>query len=99
MSDFLSTSRIVLQRSLKLFSPSVLTQPCAHLLETNFKGQQTTMARSTMRNPLPLTLLTSALVVQVAHSQVGTITQDIFTLSAFPLQKPCAQSCFVVTEF
>ena len=65
----------------------------------NVKGQQTTMARSTMRNPLPLTLLTSALVVQVAHSQVGTITQDIFTLSAFPLQKPCAQSCFVVTEF
>lgn len=57
------------------------------------------MTRSTIRNPLHLSLFATTLLLQLAHTQVGTITQDIYTLSAFPLQKPCAQSCFVVTGF
>lgn len=57
------------------------------------------MTRSTIRNPLHLSLLATTLLVQLTHSQVGSITEDIYTLSAFPLQKPCAQSCFVVTGF
>jgi hypothetical protein len=57
------------------------------------------MTRSTIRNPLHLSLLATTLLLQLTHTQVGTITQDIYILSAFPLQKPCAQSCFVVTGF
>jgi hypothetical protein len=87
-------------RSLKLLSlPSVLIQPSAHSFQDNSKPQETTMTRSTIRNPLRLSLLATTLLLQLTHAQVGTITQDIYTLSAFPLQKPCAQSCFVVTDF
>ncbi|EON69657.1 hypothetical protein W97_08938 [Coniosporium apollinis CBS 100218] len=49
------------------------------------------------RNPSHLSLLATTLFLQLTHAQVGTITQDVYTLSAFPLQKPCAQSCFVAT--
>jgi hypothetical protein len=31
----------------------------------------------------------------LARAQVGTVTQDITTLQDFPLQKQCAQGCFV----
>ncbi|KAF2247427.1 hypothetical protein BU26DRAFT_566406 [Trematosphaeria pertusa] len=37
------------------------------------------------------------LSLHTAYAQVGTVTQDITTISAFPLQKDCAQSCFVRT--
>ncbi|ERF69236.1 hypothetical protein EPUS_01193 [Endocarpon pusillum Z07020] len=57
------------------------------------------MTHSTIRNLLHLSLLTTTLLLQLTHGQVGTITQDVYTLSAFPLQKPCAQSCFVATGF
>jgi hypothetical protein len=57
------------------------------------------MTRSTIRNPLYLSLLATTLLLQLTHTQVGTITQDIYSLSAFPLQKPCAQSCFLTTGF
>lgn len=46
-----------------------------------------------------LHLLTSTIILQLVYAQVGTITQDIIALSAFPFQKPCAQSCFVVTGY
>jgi hypothetical protein len=67
--------------------------------QDNFKPQETTMTRSTIRNSLRLSLLATTLLLQLTNAQVGTITQDIYTLSAFSLQKPCAQSCFVVTGF
>jgi hypothetical protein len=57
------------------------------------------MTRSAIRNPLHLSLLATTLLLHFTHAQVGTITQDVYTLSAFPLQKPCAQSCFVATGF
>lgn len=38
-------------------------------------------------------------ILTVTNAQVGTITQDLTTVSAFPLQKACAQSCFVETGF
>ena len=55
------------------------------------------MPRSTIRKPLHLSLLATTLLLQFINAQVGTITQDIYTLSAFPLQKPCAQACFIGT--
>jgi hypothetical protein len=33
--------------------------------------------------------------VPVAHSQIGTVTQDISTIAAYSKQLPCAQSCFM----
>lgn len=57
------------------------------------------MTRSTIRNPLHFSLLVTTLLLQLTHAQIGTITQDVSTLSAFPLQKPCAQSCFFTTDF
>src|SRR5271155_1496217 len=50
--------------------------------QDNFKPQETTMTRSTIRNPLHLSLLATTLLLQLTHTQVGTITQDIYTLSA-----------------
>jgi hypothetical protein len=44
-------------------------------------------------------LLTIWHILAITNAQVGTITQDLTTLSAFPLQKVCAQSCFVLTGF
>lgn len=55
------------------------------------------MTFSTIRNPLHISLLTTTFLVQLTHAQIGTITQDVYTISAFPSQKPCAQSCFVNT--
>jgi hypothetical protein len=43
--------------------------------------------------------LTACLILPITNAQVGTITQDLTTLSAFPLQKACAQSCFLTTGF
>lgn len=57
------------------------------------------MGRSTIWNSLYLLFPASTLFLPLTHAQVGTITQEVFALSAFPLQKPCAQSCFVVTGF
>lgn len=58
------------------------------------------MTRLIIRNPLHLSsFLATTLLLQHTHAQVGTVTQNIYTLSAFPLQKPCAQSCFVETAF
>jgi hypothetical protein len=57
------------------------------------------MTYSTIRGQLYLILLATALLLQLTHAQVGTITQDIYDISAFPSQKPCAQSCFVLTGF
>jgi hypothetical protein len=50
-----------------------------------------------MRNPLKFALFATAILRQAVCAQIGTITQDVFTMSAFSLQKPCAQSCFIVT--
>jgi hypothetical protein len=57
------------------------------------------MTCSAIRNLLHLSLLATTLLLQFTHAQVGTITQEVYTLSAFPLQKPCAQSCFFDTGF
>jgi hypothetical protein len=54
------------------------------------------MTSSTTRSSLRLHLL-AATLLQLSHAQVGTITQDVFSLSVYSLQKPCAQSCFVMT--
>lgn len=57
------------------------------------------MTRSTTPNPLHIYLLATSLLLQLTHAQIGTITQDIYNLSAFPLQKLCAQTCFVDTDY
>lgn len=57
------------------------------------------MTRSTIRNPIHIALLANTLLLQLTYAQIGTITQDVFTLPAFSLQKPCAQDCFVDTGF
>jgi hypothetical protein len=43
--------------------------------------------------------LTICLVLPITNAQVGTITQDLTTLAAYPLQKACAQACFLTTGF
>jgi hypothetical protein len=40
-------------------------------------------------------LLTFVLMSVLARAQVGTVTQDITAIPDFPLQKQCAQGCFV----
>ena len=57
------------------------------------------MARSSIRIPLEIPLLATTFLLQLTNAQIGTVTQDIFTLTAFTLQKPCAQSCFLNTGF
>ncbi|KAF2501497.1 hypothetical protein BU16DRAFT_201114 [Lophium mytilinum] len=42
---------------------------------------------------------TTILILPNAHAQVGTVTQQVTTLSAFPSQKECARDCFVTTGF
>ncbi|KAF7503121.1 hypothetical protein GJ744_004298 [Endocarpon pusillum] len=68
-------------------------------IQGSLKPQETTMTHSTIRILLNLSLLATTLHLQLTHAQVGTITQDVSTLSAFPLQKPCAQSCFIASGF
>ncbi|KAF2706978.1 hypothetical protein K504DRAFT_459420 [Pleomassaria siparia CBS 279.74] len=46
-----------------------------------------------------LFVFTLVCVLQITNAQIGTMTQDLTTLAAFPLQKACAQSCFVTTGF
>jgi hypothetical protein len=59
------------------------------------------MAFSITRSSLRLLnfILTICHILAVTYAQVGTITQDLTTLSAFPLQKACAQECFVQTAY
>ena len=102
MLDFLSTYSVLSQYGSLAPPRAYAISPSPHFtfgsfIQDNFKPQETTMTRSTIRNPLHLSLLAATLILQLTHAQVGTITEDIYTLSAFSLQKPCAQSCFVIT--
>jgi hypothetical protein len=84
-----------------LLAPSLgpyLNLQLIHSTQLQTSGK-TTMTRSTTRNPVYLVLLASTLLLVLTHAQVGTITQDVYSLSAFSLQNPCAQSCFVATGF
>ncbi|KAF2789387.1 hypothetical protein K505DRAFT_420508 [Melanomma pulvis-pyrius CBS 109.77] len=44
-------------------------------------------------------LFTTILILPITKAQVDTTTQQITTFSAFPLQKDCAQGCFINTGF
>ncbi|KAF2469233.1 uncharacterized protein BDR25DRAFT_356483 [Lindgomyces ingoldianus] len=69
---------------------------CKHI----FHPQNMAMERA-FSNKSPYLLLFSVvfLILPITNAQIGTITQDITTLAAFPLQKPCARSCFLTDDF
>ncbi|KAF2635938.1 hypothetical protein P280DRAFT_167817 [Massarina eburnea CBS 473.64] len=57
------------------------------------------MNPSNPHNQSALIVLAIFFFTTLTTAQIGTLTQDVTTISAFPLQKPCAQSCFVQTGF
>ncbi|KAF1960381.1 hypothetical protein CC80DRAFT_292790 [Byssothecium circinans] len=57
------------------------------------------MHNSYSNKPFLLFFLSALLLARFTAAQIGTVTQEVTTVSGFNLQKPCAQSCFVATGF
>jgi hypothetical protein len=101
-SSIHSLSRTGLPALASLSFPSARRSGALAYIQDDFRGlkkNKIKMARSTIRILFELLLLATTFLLPLTNAQIGTITQDIFTLTAFPLQKPCAQSCFLYSGF